>query len=225
LNTGVLAKAADDDDRARRPRPAPHGSVLEAFRSARQLRPPHCTAPEDHGTAREWCRWPNSSPNAEASARHEPKPYVSPPPKSVRPRMTSPSYPSRRATRGPSTRPRASESKRAGSVRRWVSALLDFDPSVSPQGEAGGGEAAAKAPRWIKHDRGQSEPPQTSTANRSRPDGSNSSSDDRSPIQGRSTPAPATRATRQAGAESREAVALSGVTREDERGWTASVIA
>jgi hypothetical protein len=41
-------------------------------------------------------------------------------------------------------------------------------PSVSPQGEAGGNEAAAKAPRQIKHDRGWSEFPMSNT-NRSRP--------------------------------------------------------
>jgi hypothetical protein len=37
----------------------------------------------------------------------------------------------------------ASEPKRAGSVRGWGLALLDFDPSVSLQGEAGGSESAA----------------------------------------------------------------------------------
>ena len=77
--------------------------------------------------------------------------------------MTSPSYPPTRVKQGPSTRPRASEPKRAGSVRRWASVFLDSVPSVSPQGEAGGDEAAAKAPRWIKHDRGQSESPQRRT--------------------------------------------------------------
>jgi hypothetical protein len=127
-----------------------------------------CVSPAGSNSAarqwqRWWCRWLDLSPNAEAAARHKPKPYVSPPPKSIPSRMTSPSYPPRRATRGSLARPRASEPKRAGSVRRWVSVLLDFDPSVSPQGEAGEGEAAAKAPRWIKHDRGQSESPQRRT--------------------------------------------------------------
>ncbi len=127
------------------------------------LRMSRASPPGGGAERRLWCRWLDLSPNAEAAVRHEPKPYVSPPPKSVLARMTLPSYPPRRAKRGPSTRPRASEPKRAGSVRRWVSALLDFDPSVSPQGEARGDEAVAKAPRWIKHDRGQSESPQRRT--------------------------------------------------------------
>jgi hypothetical protein len=43
-----------------------------------------------------------------------------------------------------------------------------MNPSVSPQGEAGGDEAAAKAPRQIKHDRGWPESPMSNT-NRSCP--------------------------------------------------------
>jgi hypothetical protein len=149
------------------------GSLLLHARRSIPFRTPRVALASSGFERRRWCRWFDPSPNAEAAARHEPKPYVSPPPKSVLARMTSPPYPPRRAKQRPSTRPRASEPKRVGSVRRWVSALLDSVPSVSPQGEAGGGEAAAKAPRWIKHDRGQSELPQTSNTNRSRPDGSN----------------------------------------------------
>jgi hypothetical protein len=154
---------------------------LRAHRSV-SLRTPRVLPAGSGAKRRGWCRWFDLSPNAEAAARHEPKPYVSPPPKSVLARMTSPSYPPRRAKRGPSTRPRASEPKRAGSVRRWVSALLDFDPSVSPQGEAGGDEAAAKAPRWIKHDRGQSESPQRRT--RTAPVQTAAAPDDRAPRSG-----------------------------------------
>jgi len=36
-----------------------------------------------HRRQRWWCCWPDAAPNAEAAARHEPKPYASPPPKSV----------------------------------------------------------------------------------------------------------------------------------------------
>jgi hypothetical protein len=160
------------------------------------LRTPRVSPAGSGAEHRRWCRWIDLSPNAEAATRHEPKPYISPPPKSVRARMTSPSYPPRRAKRGPSTRPRASEPKRTGSVRRWVSALLDFDPSVSPQGEAGGDEAAAKAPRWIKHDRGQSESPQRRT--RTAPVRTAAAPTIAPPVQGgRSVPTPAARAIRQ----------------------------
>jgi hypothetical protein len=46
-------------------------------------------------------------------------------------RTTSPSYPPRRRTRGPLTRPGASEPKRAGGVRRWASALPP-EPCFAP---------------------------------------------------------------------------------------------
>jgi hypothetical protein len=166
---------------------------IETFWKPSAPRPPivllrtPCVSPAgSSGFARQWqwwwCRWFDLSPNAEAAARHKPKPYVSLPPKSIPSRMTSPSYPPRRVTQGPSTRPRASKPKRASSVRRRVSALLDFDPSVSPQGEAGEGEAAAKTPRWIKHDRGQSEPPQRQT--RTAPVQTAAAPGDRAPAQG-----------------------------------------
>jgi len=59
---------------------------LEAFGSiASRLcgRLAYCFEPED-GIARGWRRWPDSSPTQKAAARHEPKPYASPPPKSLR---------------------------------------------------------------------------------------------------------------------------------------------
>jgi hypothetical protein len=117
-----------------------------------------------------WCRWRDASPNEKAAARHEPKPYASPPPKSLRGTDDFAIVFADTAKLGQATRPRASEPKRAGSVRGWVSALLDFDPSVSPQGEVGGDEAEAKAPRQVKHDRGWFESPMS--RRRSRPNGS-----------------------------------------------------
>jgi hypothetical protein len=71
-------------------------------------------------------------------------------------------------------------------------------PSVLPQGEAGGDEAEAKAPRQIKHDRGWSEFPMSHTY-RSRPRRQHLS-DDRAPRKGgRSVSTPATRSLRQSG--------------------------
>ena len=142
-----------------------------------------------------WCRWLDlakrrSGGEARAEALRLTAAEVDPS------RMTSPSYPPRRVTRGPSTRPWASEPKRVCSVRGWVSALLDFVPSVSPQGEAGGGEAVAKAPRWIKHDRGQSEPPHVE--HEPLPSRRQQLADDRAPqTGGRSVPTPTARAIRQ----------------------------
>jgi hypothetical protein len=71
-----------------------------------------------------------------------------------------------------------------------------MNPSVSPQGEAGGDEAAAKAPRQVKHDRGWSESPMSNT-NRSRPRRQQLPRRPRSPTGGRSVPTPAARAIRQ----------------------------
>lgn len=124
-----------------------------------------------------------TSVNAEAATRYEPKPYVSSPPKSLLTRMTSPSYSPRQATLGHATRPRASEPKRAGSVRRWVSATLDFDPSVSPKGEASGDEAGCESTAPDKARPRQVRVPE-SNANRSRPDGSNSVSATVLPFEG-----------------------------------------
>jgi hypothetical protein len=60
-----------------------------------------------------------------------------------------------------------SQSARAACAGR-ASALLDVSVRVARKGEAGGDEAAAKAPRQVKHDRGWSESPMSNT-NRSRP--------------------------------------------------------
>jgi hypothetical protein len=56
-------------------------------------------------------------------------------------------------------------------------------PSVSPQGEAGGDEADAKAPRQVKHDRGWSESLMSNT-NRSRSNTAAAPLDDRAPPTG-----------------------------------------
>jgi hypothetical protein len=110
------------------------GSLPSRTRRSVSLRTPRVSSAGSGVGCRRWCRWLDLSPNAEVAARRKPKPYVSPPPKSIPSRMTSPSYPPRRAKRGPSTRPRASEPKRAGSVRRWVSAPLDFGVLLNNRG-------------------------------------------------------------------------------------------
>lgn len=65
---------------------------------------------------------------------------------------------------------RASSARAACAGRTSHSSMY---PSVSPQGETGGNEATAKAPRQVKHDRGWSEFSMSET-NRSRPGGSSS---------------------------------------------------
>ncbi len=129
-----------------------------------QLNPRRTCCTTQEGAAREWCRWPDLAERKSGGEARAETRTSSPSPKSSVVRDGFAIVPVEmgdvRAAIGPARR---CELKRACCVRRRVSVLLDFVPSVSPQGEAGGGEAAAKAPRWIKHDRGQSEPLQRRT--------------------------------------------------------------
>ncbi len=126
---------------------------LRAHRSASFRTPRVSSGSHVAHWQRWWCRWPDLSPNAEVAARHEPKSYASPPPKSsgqdrLRHRIRA-SGESSGPTRGPGRgrkEPRRGcrQSARAACAGR-ASAILDFVPSVSPQGEAGGDEAARES--------------------------------------------------------------------------------
>jgi hypothetical protein len=157
---------------------APDGSVLEACRSSNAystaaMRLAEREAPHvaDAGGGAVGL----TSPNAKAAARREPKPERLAAAEVFRRVDDFAIVPVDTGDVRAATDPaRRCELKRTCRVRRWVSALFDFVPSVSPQGEAGGGEAAAKAPALDKARPRPVRAPTTSNTNRSRPDGSSS---------------------------------------------------